>query len=164
MIGVVLILKPCFTNVGRPVLSQGDRATPAPWKEKWTAFVKVECKSTCGGQNCTFRKQVLAPHLICSWNQILYFSSLKTPDRWAVCWIFQEWEGLLGQVLPGIAEGRKALLWVLWFCISSWENQGQALVRVGSQATVPVYCPGFRCLAMLTGPGLTLITPSGPLV
>ena len=61
MIRVVLILKLCFTNVGWPVLSQGDRATPATWKEKWTAFVKVECKSTCGGQNCTFRKQVWAP-------------------------------------------------------------------------------------------------------
>lgn len=46
-------------------------------------------------------------------------------------------------------------------------SQGQALARMGSQATVPVtvFCwPGFRCLAMLTGPGCDLQCSLGCLV
>ena len=72
----------------------------------------------------------------------------------------------VGQVLPGIAEGRKAVLRVLWFCVSSWDNgEPRAITGEGGlSGHSSVHCPGFRCLAVLTGPGLTLSAPSGPLV
>ena len=92
----------------------------------------MECKSICRGQNCTFGKQGWTPDSLiifalvirsCTfphWKLLTDGLCVEYSRSWRDCW----------QVLPGIAEGRKALIRVLWFCVSSWEN-GEPRARTG---------------------------------
>lgn len=102
-----------------PLLPHGRRSELSA-----VGFVKVECKSTCRGQNCTFGKQVWAPDIL-----ILFALAIRscTFPHWklltdGLCVEYSRSGRDCWASSASIAEGRKALIRVLWFCVSSWEN------------------------------------------